>query len=338
MRPGSPDTLICGNCRECFADFRELLEHKRSYCKLRFTCKCQENASSKYFHYLYMLNVGYKRAVLGQQSNISTTLRGMFMFIHEITLAESTPMRLLCAVCKECFYSPWDLMVHVQAVHMVNIYSLGADETNDRPTVTHPSTNAFVVTDENTNRSPMKTNHDQNDVNTAVQTNTNGTHNKINTHNDASSKDIALNTADQPAENDKVSDLCIQRAEKRAWNIEIANWKINNARSMSLFVIQQELSSSASADISMDNALLLSLSSTPLHADEKMKTNGDASASMTCVCSPRLEQISPTSSSTCTIVAALSIVSVIDYNPVEHYFDPTNMIPGWIRSWISHRQ
>lgn len=45
---GTPDTLICGNCRECFSDFRELLEHKRSYCKLRFTCKCQENASSKF--------------------------------------------------------------------------------------------------------------------------------------------------------------------------------------------------------------------------------------------------------------------------------------------------
>lgn len=47
---GSPDTLICGNCRECFLELGELLDHKRSYCKLRFTCKCQDNFmnTSKY--------------------------------------------------------------------------------------------------------------------------------------------------------------------------------------------------------------------------------------------------------------------------------------------------
>lgn len=38
--PGNPDILICGNCREMFTDLGELLEHKRNYCKLRFTCKC----------------------------------------------------------------------------------------------------------------------------------------------------------------------------------------------------------------------------------------------------------------------------------------------------------
>lgn len=37
---GNPDILICGNCREMFTDLGELLEHKRNYCKLRFTCKC----------------------------------------------------------------------------------------------------------------------------------------------------------------------------------------------------------------------------------------------------------------------------------------------------------
>lgn len=41
---GNPDTLICGNCRECFTELAELLDHKRSYCKLRFTCKCQDVA------------------------------------------------------------------------------------------------------------------------------------------------------------------------------------------------------------------------------------------------------------------------------------------------------
>lgn len=45
---GNPDTLICGNCREFFNDLSDLLEHKRSYCKLRFTCKCQDNVQSEF--------------------------------------------------------------------------------------------------------------------------------------------------------------------------------------------------------------------------------------------------------------------------------------------------
>jgi uncharacterized CHY-type Zn-finger protein len=38
--PGNPDILICGNCREMFTELQELLDHKKTYCKLRFTCKC----------------------------------------------------------------------------------------------------------------------------------------------------------------------------------------------------------------------------------------------------------------------------------------------------------
>lgn len=37
--------------------------------------------------------------------------------------------KLLCAVCKDAFPNPWDLIVHAQAAHMVNIYELGS-ETN----------------------------------------------------------------------------------------------------------------------------------------------------------------------------------------------------------------
>lgn len=48
---GNPDTLICGNCREYFSDLSDLLEHKRSYCKLRFTCKCQDNFQSEFAKY-----------------------------------------------------------------------------------------------------------------------------------------------------------------------------------------------------------------------------------------------------------------------------------------------
>lgn len=44
---GNQDILICGNCRELFSDLHDLLEHKKTYCKLRFTCKCDSNKSSK---------------------------------------------------------------------------------------------------------------------------------------------------------------------------------------------------------------------------------------------------------------------------------------------------
>ena len=40
MYAGNPDILICGNCRELFEDIVDLLEHKKIYCKMRFTCKC----------------------------------------------------------------------------------------------------------------------------------------------------------------------------------------------------------------------------------------------------------------------------------------------------------
>lgn len=35
--------------------------------------------------------------------------------------------KLLCAVCKEIFTSPWDLMVHAQSAHTFNIYELGGE-------------------------------------------------------------------------------------------------------------------------------------------------------------------------------------------------------------------
>ena len=40
--PGNPDILICGNCRELFDDLVDMLDHKKNYCKMRFTCKCED--------------------------------------------------------------------------------------------------------------------------------------------------------------------------------------------------------------------------------------------------------------------------------------------------------
>ncbi|XP_050302117.1 heterogeneous nuclear ribonucleoprotein C-like 2 [Anthonomus grandis grandis] len=82
------DILICGNCREMFTELRDLLEHKKAYCKLRFTCKCHSSKNG---------------SISDDQSSTS----------------------LLCVQCKDAFQNAWDLMVHVQAAHMVNIYELG---------------------------------------------------------------------------------------------------------------------------------------------------------------------------------------------------------------------
>ncbi|XP_049828605.1 RNA-binding protein Raly-like isoform X1 [Schistocerca gregaria] len=84
----NPDILICGNCREMFTDLHELLEHKKTYCKLRFTCKCHNGLKMK------------------------------------------DDTALLCFQCKDSFHDAWDLMVHVQAAHMLNIYQLGVARAN----------------------------------------------------------------------------------------------------------------------------------------------------------------------------------------------------------------
>ncbi|XP_045117331.1 heterogeneous nuclear ribonucleoprotein C-like isoform X5 [Portunus trituberculatus] len=84
----SPDILICGNCRELFSNLSDFIDHRRTYCKLRFTCKCSSHN-------------GTEESAL-----------------------------LLCALCKENFASAWDLMVHAQAAHMVNIYQLGSKDAS----------------------------------------------------------------------------------------------------------------------------------------------------------------------------------------------------------------
>ncbi|XP_063911338.1 heterogeneous nuclear ribonucleoprotein C isoform X2 [Zophobas morio] len=82
------DILICGNCREMYTDLHDLLEHKKTYCKLRFTCKCDSNKSKN-------------------------------------PADDHSSAALLCVQCKDAFQNAWDLMVHAQAAHMLNIYELG---------------------------------------------------------------------------------------------------------------------------------------------------------------------------------------------------------------------
>lgn len=38
-----PDLLVCGTCKELFTSLQGLLDHKQEPCRLRFTCRCQDN-------------------------------------------------------------------------------------------------------------------------------------------------------------------------------------------------------------------------------------------------------------------------------------------------------
>ncbi|XP_058835005.1 uncharacterized protein LOC131692145 isoform X2 [Topomyia yanbarensis] len=104
----NPDTLICGNCREMFTDLTELLDHKKAYCKLRFTCKC---------------------------------------FSPIVTKNKNVPpsAKLLCVACKDSFSNPWDLMVHAQAAHMVNIYELGDSSDEDKSSSVSASSDSLSL-------------------------------------------------------------------------------------------------------------------------------------------------------------------------------------------------
>merc|ERR1719282_1310719 len=88
----APDILICGNCRLCFDSITHLISHKRHYCKLRFTCKCEDDR-----HVLDNCHV---------------------------------PEVVTCSTCSQEFDDPWDLMEHVQDVHTLNIYQLCDDNQN----------------------------------------------------------------------------------------------------------------------------------------------------------------------------------------------------------------
>lgn len=58
------------------------------------------------------------------------------LFIYECVCVTESPgedlsssAMLLCVLCKDSFQSAWDLMVHVQAAHMMNIYELGVPKS-----------------------------------------------------------------------------------------------------------------------------------------------------------------------------------------------------------------
>ena len=93
----------------CFDSITSLITHKRHYCKLRFTCKCESDTER-------LDNCG-------------------------------VPAVVTCSTCGQDFDDPWDLMEHVQVgnsdkiqflktgftvqdVHTLNIYQLCDDNQN----------------------------------------------------------------------------------------------------------------------------------------------------------------------------------------------------------------
>jgi len=96
------DTLICGNCKEMFHNLSDIIDHKKHYCKLRFTCKCAPKIS-------------------GSESNDGRD-SGL-----------GSEVALLCSSCNETFLHPWDLLEHVQKTHSLYIYEEMEDNIKELP-------------------------------------------------------------------------------------------------------------------------------------------------------------------------------------------------------------
>jgi len=101
----TPDILICGNCRMTFPSLQSMVLHKRHYCKLRFTCKCQDCGED-----------------------------------HEDSDCGPPPEWLECSCCQTEFTDPWDLMEHVQEAHNLNIYQLIGTEDDNNENITTEKT------------------------------------------------------------------------------------------------------------------------------------------------------------------------------------------------------
>lgn len=102
-----------------------------------------------------------------------------------MTLLSST--KLLCALCKDYFTSPWDLMVHVQTAHMINIYELGIDATNNN----HINNNNNNINNNNNNNTKTICNSISSNIHKTNNSNNNNINN--NSNNIVSSEDKANN-------------------------------------------------------------------------------------------------------------------------------------------------
>lgn len=119
----NPDILICGNCRELFDDLVDMLDHKKNYCKMRFTCKCEEKDDAC-----------SEKDCGGRIKELPSSQSG----VCDMTISKGKRVCLRCSQCKKTFTGAWDLMFHVQNAHGINIYNLDEKEKKsiDEDTVT----------------------------------------------------------------------------------------------------------------------------------------------------------------------------------------------------------
>lgn len=125
----NPDILICGNCRELFNDIVDMLEHKRIYCKMRFTCKCDQGAATD-----TAASPASQAAVKAIEfSQPSPNKKGFQDEGAEVAGAaqQGKKVHLKCSQCKEVFSQAWDLMFHAQNAHGVNIYKLSEKNNSE---------------------------------------------------------------------------------------------------------------------------------------------------------------------------------------------------------------
>ena len=106
-----------------------MLDHKKHYCKMRFTCKCED----------IEVNCGEHDCGSSKDSSLPP-LNGTNQKYQEVVYSSSIisecdkivsrgkKVSLRCNKCKKNFTGAWDLMFHVQNVHGVNIYNLEEKE------------------------------------------------------------------------------------------------------------------------------------------------------------------------------------------------------------------
>ena len=111
-----------------------MLEHKKNYCKMRFTCKCElgsQNSAEQHNHSSISNNSGqstqpWKRVYLKCTHCKEVYSNYIYCVLGcEDGKSQGKRVYLKCTHCKEVFSGAWDLMFHVQSAHSVNIYSLG---------------------------------------------------------------------------------------------------------------------------------------------------------------------------------------------------------------------
>lgn len=89
--PIGKDVLICGVCKSQFASLHSLAQHKKTPCRLRFSCICKDAPVPE----------------------------------------SPEPAVLFCAHCDAQFAACWDLVLHAQQEHSLSIYKQEGEESTE---------------------------------------------------------------------------------------------------------------------------------------------------------------------------------------------------------------